>query len=190
MAVSDVSFILSEIANIDRTFSELANHITVLPCSLHISAVASNLLGRDMLLSKSSFLLPAKYFSALISAITPLPVILLKLVTDKISSLLKCSTIASAKGCSDCFSILASIDFDDSSVQTSSVTCGLPSVIVPVLSSTTVVTFFATSKLSASFINIPSSAPLPMPTIIAVGVARPKAHGQAITSTVTNERRA
>ena len=41
----------------------------------------------------------------------------------------------------------------------------------------------AFSKLSASLIKIPFSAPFPIPTIIAVGVANPKAHGQAITST-------
>ena len=32
---------------------------------------------------------------------------------------------------------------------------------------------------------MPSSAPLPVPTITAVGVASPMAHGQAITSTAT-----
>ena len=32
-------------------------------------------------------------------------------------------------------------------------------------------------------IRIPNSAALPVPTIIATGVARPKAHGQEITST-------
>ena len=37
--------------------------------------------------------------------------------------------------------------------------------------------------LSPPFINIPFSAPLPVPTIIAVGVASPNAHGHAITST-------
>ncbi len=31
--------------------------------------------------------------------------------------------------------------------------------------------------------RIPICAPLPVPTIIAVGVARPRAHGQEITST-------
>ena len=65
-----------------------------------------------------------------------------------------------------------------------SVTTGFPSVIVPVLSSTTASMRRAVSRLSASFINIPFSAPLPIPTIMAVGVASPKAHGQAITSTV------
>ena len=32
---------------------------------------------------------------------------------------------------------------------------------------------------------MPISAPLPVPTITAVGVARPMAHGQAMTSTAT-----
>ena len=65
------------------------------------------------------------------------------------------------------------------------VTCGLPSVIVPVLSNIIASTFLANSRLSASFIKIPFSAPLPTPTIIAVGVANPNAQGQAITKTVT-----
>ncbi len=34
--------------------------------------------------------------------------------------------------------------------------------------------------------SIPFSAPFPVPTIIAVGVASPRAHGQAIISTATN----
>src|SRR5699024_1545580 len=36
---------------------------------------------------------------------------------------------------------------------------------------------------SPLLIKTPFSAPLPVPTIIAVGVAKPKAHGQAITRT-------
>ena len=43
------------------------------------------------------------------------------------------------------------------------------------------------SKATASFIKICDSAPLPIPTIKAVGVASPKAHGQAITKTDTAE---
>ena len=34
---------------------------------------------------------------------------------------------------------------------------------------------------------MPALAPLPTPTIMAVGVASPKAHGQAMTSTATKE---
>ena len=37
-------------------------------------------------------------------------------------------------------------------------------------------------------INTPRSAPSPEPTISAVGVARPNAQGQAMTSTATAER--
>ena len=64
-------------------------------------------------------------------------------------------------------------------------TSGLPSVIVPVLSRTMVSMCRAASRLSALRMRIPSLAPRPMPTMIAVGVARPRAHGQAIISTVT-----
>ncbi len=39
------------------------------------------------------------------------------------------------------------------------------------------------SRASAPFIKIPFSAPFPVPTIIAVGVANPKAQGQAIIRT-------
>jgi len=41
------------------------------------------------------------------------------------------------------------------------------------------------SKASAFFIRIPFSAPLPVPTIMAVGVANPNAHGQAMIKTAT-----
>ena len=36
------------------------------------------------------------------------------------------------------------------------------------------------------FISIPFSAPIPVETIIDVGVASPKAHGHAMTKTDTN----
>ena len=54
---------------------------------------------------------------------------------------------------------------------------------MPVLSNTTVFTECKISRASADFIKIPFSAPLPVPTIIAVGVANPRAHGQDITKT-------
>ena len=62
-------------------------------------------------------------------------------------------------------------------------TTGLPSVIVPVLSSTTVSTRCAVSSASPDLIRMPFSAPFPVPTMIATGVASPSAHGQEITST-------
>jgi hypothetical protein len=61
----------------------------------------------------------------------------------------------------------------------------LPSVSVPVLSKATVVTACATSSASASLIRMPWRAATPVPAMIAVGVARPSAQGQAITSTAT-----
>ena len=46
-----------------------------------------------------------------------------------------------------------------------------PWVMVPVLSSTTVSMLWAVSNASADFIKMPFVAPLPVPTMIAVGVA-------------------
>ena len=56
-------------------------------------------------------------------------------------------------------------------------------VIVPVLSRTTAVTRCASSSAAPSRMRMPVSAPLPVPTMIAVGVARPMAHGQAMIRT-------
>jgi hypothetical protein len=44
----------------------------------------------------------------------------------------------------------------------------------------------AVSRASALRIRTPFSAPLPVPTIIAVGVANPRAQGQAIMTTAMN----
>ncbi len=67
--------------------------------------------------------------------------------------------IASARGCSEGFSIEAAIAkklSSESSLNTiMSVTFGFPSVIVPVLSKTTVLTECNVSKASADLINIP-----------------------------------
>src|SRR5258708_29468802 len=41
------------------------------------------------------------------------------------------------------------------------------------------------SRLSPPLMRMPCSAPLPVPTMMAVGVARPNAHGQATTRTAT-----
>ena len=64
-------------------------------------------------------------------------------------------------------------------------TLGLPSVNVPVLSSTSVSTLSMRSSASAFLISTPSCAPRPTPTMIDIGVARPSAQGQAMISTVT-----
>ncbi len=64
-----------------------------------------------------------------------------------------------------------------------SVTFGSPLVIVPVLSSATIVTLPASSSETAVLNIMPFFAPIPFPTIIATGVASPSAHGQLITRT-------
>ena len=64
-----------------------------------------------------------------------------------------------------------------------SVTCGMPPVTVPVLSSTAILTLPVFSSEEAVLKRIPFFAPTPLPTIIATGVARPRAQGQLMTST-------
>ena len=54
---------------------------------------------------------------------------------------------------------------------------------MPVLSSTIVSIARVDSSVSGPLITMPSWAPRPVPTRIAVGVARPIAHGQAMIST-------
>ena len=123
---------------------------------------------------------------------TPCPVIDIKSFTggSLIPLSLASSTIASPKGCSECSSKAAATCKISSSFKfftdIISVTLGFPSVIVPVLSKTIVSTLCAFSRASPDLISIPSSAPLPVPTIIAVGVASPNEHGQAITITDIN----
>ena len=64
-----------------------------------------------------------------------------------------------------------------------SVTEGWPEVMVPVLSSTMVSTLCRFSSASALLMSMPNSAALPVPTMMATGVARPSAQGQEMTST-------
>ena len=65
-----------------------------------------------------------------------------------------------------------------------------PVVTVPVLSSTTVSMRRVSSRTSGPLMRMPSWAPRPVPTSSAVGVARPSAQGQAMTSTATATSRA
>ena len=60
-----------------------------------------------------------------------------------------------------------------------------PVVTVPVLSSTIVSTWRVDSRISGPLMRMPSWAPRPVPTMRAVGVASPRAHGQAMISTAT-----
>ena len=91
---------------------------------------------------------------------------------------------ASASGCSLLLSSAAAICkkiFSSTPQVKMSVTNGLPSVSVPVLSRTTASIACAVSNASPDLIKIPFSAPLPVPTMIATGVAKPNAQGQLIT---------
>ncbi|VWC25877.1 hypothetical protein BST28156_06135 [Burkholderia stagnalis] len=70
-------------------------------------------------------------------------------------------------------------------IASNAVTDGLPSVSVPVLSNAITVARCASSSACASLISTPWRAATPVPAMIAAGVARPSAHGHAITSTAT-----
>ena len=59
----------------------------------------------------------------------------------------------------------------------------VPCVRVPVLSNTTAVILYACSSVLPPLIRMPFIAPRPVPTITAVGVAKPSAHGHATTTT-------
>ena len=62
---------------------------------------------------------------------------------------------------------------------------GLPWVSVPVLSSTTV-SICPACSIAAAFLNhTPCRTATPMPAMMAAGVAKPSAQGQATTSTAT-----
>ena len=64
-----------------------------------------------------------------------------------------------------------------------SVTLGSPMVMVPVLSRAIMSIFPVSSRDTAVLNMIPCFAPMPFPTIMATGVASPRAQGQLITST-------
>ena len=117
---------------------------------------------------------------------TPLPRAYSKLVaTDSVSPLsAAAATTADASGCSLARSRLAarrrsSFSRPGSTLRIAS-SFGLPSVSVPVLSTTSVSTFSKISSASAFLISTPACAPRPVPTMIAMGVARPRAQGQAM----------
>jgi len=96
-------------------------------------------------------------------------------------------TMAWPRGCSEpCSADATSRSSSSSSTPSAgsaSVSSGLPSVTVPVLSSTTAPILWAVSSASPLLIRMPCSAPLPVATMMAVGVASPSAQGQAMTST-------
>ena len=102
--------------------------------------------------------------------------------------------IAAARGCSLPRSADAARSSTSRSVQPAWAvtvsTVGRPRVSVPVLSKTTVSVRPIASSASALRKRMPASAARPVPTMMAVGVARPMAHGQAITTTLMKAVRA
>src|SRR3972149_6226199 len=103
-------------------------------------------------------------------------------------------TMASPRGCSEFTSAAAASRSTWSSGQpsaaTTSVTDGSPFVSVPVLSKTMWGSRLAFSMASAPLNRMPCSAALPVPAIMALGVAMPTAQGQEMTSTATEISRA
>ena len=195
IALALLSLTISATAIIPAILLFIAIYIGVLPSAANLSDISSNFL-RAIFLSCINFLLPNKIPLDSISTSIPWPGIATNLsILYKPKFFFSPSlTIASPRGCSEPFSALAAI-FKSSSLLISpsviiSVTTGFPSVIVPVLSNTIVFILWVDSNASPPFISIPFSAPFPVPTIIAVGVASPNAHGQAITRTAINILRA
>ena len=99
------------------------------------------------------------------------------------------AAMARATGCSEACSSAPTRRSNSArsvvSATTTSRTCMRPVVTVPVLSSTIVSTRRVDSSTSGPLMRMPSWAPLPVPTSSAVGVASPRAHGQAMISTAT-----
>ena len=123
-------------------------------------------------------------------ACTPRPATARTSVADAMPKLSACAArvTAHAKGCSLPACTAAHQASKSARVVChgkAAINCGRPTVSVPVLSNATTLTPCATSSASASLIKMPRFAAAPVPTMIAVGVARPSAQGQAITSTAT-----
>ena len=103
-------------------------------------------------------------------------------------------TMAWASGCSEARSTPAASRSSSSASKPVTgpmwVTEGRPSVRVPVLSTTRVLTFSIRSSASAFLMRTPICAPRPTPTMMETGVASPSAHGQAMMRTATATTRA
>ena len=165
----------------------------VFPCPVNFSR-SSLTREKSIFFSSINFILPRKIFLPSIFPCTPKPGKASK--SESVSSLrprfFTSETTAWAKGCSEFFSREPastskwSVSNTAPGDKSTSATSGLPLVRVPVLSNTIVSSFSACSKASPPLIRIPISAPFPVPTMIAVGVARPNAQGQAMIITEMN----
>ncbi len=172
------------------TEPSITKNITVCPSFLSSSERAANS-PAAMPNSSNNRRLPSATCLPSTAPTTPFPVIERKSrASVSFSPLFSAPlTIAAASGCSLPRSRLAArrrISLSFCPVAgTNPARCGLPSVSVPVLSTTRVSTFSNTSSASAFLINTPAIAPRPVPTIIDIGVAKPRAQGQAMINTAT-----
>ena len=192
-AAAASGFSVSATAISPETRPSTATNMGVLPCSASRSAASprpSSAQARSSIKRR----LPINTRAPATSASMPWPGRASKTPwsTSSRPAALARSTIASPSGCSDPRSAEAASVTSRSSViadavgaTTTSVTAGRPVVSVPVLSSTIACSLCARSSASPERMRMPFSAPLPVPTMMAVGVARPMAQGQAMMSTET-----
>ncbi len=193
-ALAEVSFRVSATATTPAALPSTATNIAVLPSCSNRSASATK---RSSVTFRSaiSLRLPSRMIRPSCCASTPWPGIASNRVASSsvIPRALAPLTMASPSGCSEFFSATAARRSTSASsplAATTSVTEGCPLVSVPVLSKTTTCTLLVASMASAPLKRMPYSAPLPLPAMMAVGVASPTAHGQEMTSTVTETRKA
>src|SRR5699024_4057540 len=132
----------------------------------------------DIFQSSISLVLPTTTRCSSIEPVVPFPSTALNPFTSNNSSCcsVALSTIAVANGCSEFFSKLAAICNISSLLPIISVTLGLPSVIVPVLSKTTVSILSVASSTSPSVISILIFAISQVSLIRFVGVVITKVH--------------
>ncbi len=123
--------------------------------------------------------------------LTPWPAMASNWEGAKIGSLFSVAAFIRAMpmGCSDWLSREAARERRDASSRlpelTTSVTAKAPSVRVPVLSKTMVSTFSPISRASAFLTRMPFFAARVVEMAVTVGMASPRAWGQAMTRTVT-----
>ncbi len=188
MALWESGFTVSATPITPAKVPSTAASMAVLPSASRLltSASISSIL---IPLSSMSLRLPTSKRRPSTTALIPCPGMAAKSFGSPRSSpcFLAPAIMASPKGCSEPLSALAVSLSTSSSVNplnaAKSVSSGSPLVIVPVLSKTMAWSLWAFSKCSPPLMRMPFSAPLPVPTMIEVGVASPKAQGQAITKT-------
>jgi hypothetical protein len=168
----------------------MATNITVWPWRRWLSA-ASAVAATRAPTSSMRRALPIATRRPSTVATTPRPVVDWKLLAS-VSTTPRSSaprTMAAATGCSLPRSALAASRSRSVSLQPSlgvtATSRGFPSVSVPVLSTTSVLTRSSVSSASASRTSTPARAPRPTATITDIGVASPSAQGQAMISTAT-----